>query len=54
MDQKWTIQGQRGEARYPVREFDTKRQAVKAMEADRQPKTQINRIGRHYGFTVKE
>jgi hypothetical protein len=51
---KWTIQGQRGEVRYPVREFETKRQAVQAMEADRQQKTQVNRDGRNYRFTVKE
>lgn len=55
MDIKWTIQGQQGEIKYPIREFDTKRKAVTAMEADRQPKTQVNRDGRNYKYqTLKK
>lgn len=54
MNIKWTIQGQRGEARFPVREFDTKRKAVTAMEADRQPEDASESRRRNYRFTVKE
>jgi len=50
---KWTIQGVREGARFPVQEFSTKQQAVQAMEAVRQPKTAIHRDGRNYTFTVK-
>lgn len=50
---KWTIQGKRGEATFPIREFATKREAMTAMEADRQPKTEIRKQGHSYIFTMK-
>jgi hypothetical protein len=49
----WSIQPTRGEVKYPIRYFPTKREAVNAMEADRQPKTPVVRDDRHYIFTMK-
>jgi hypothetical protein len=52
---KWTIQGQRGSEIFPVLEFDTKRAAIKAMEAQREPKTLVFRPDpHHYTFTVRK
>jgi len=54
MDIKWTIQGFGEKIINAVQEFATKREAVNAIEAQRQPKTQINRIGHHYNFAVRK
>jgi hypothetical protein len=51
---EWTITGHRGEAWFPKQRFDTKAQAVLAMDAQRQPKTPIIRVGHDYVFTPKE
>lgn len=57
-DVKWTIQPKG--AAFPKREFDTKREAVAAMNADRSTKTAVDRgqapIGgrsRDYTYTKK-
>ncbi len=54
MEIPWTIQAKRGSAIFPRFEFVTKREAVKAMDADRALKTQVNRDGRDYTYTKKE
>ena len=51
---EWTIQGTREKTTYPIETFKTKRDAVRAIEAQREPKTPIYRIGHHYNFTVKK
>jgi hypothetical protein len=53
MQPTWTIQAKRGESVQPIRKFATKREAVSAMEADRQPKTAIVKDGHHYAYTAR-
>lgn len=50
----WTIQGRRKDFWFPVREFTSKAKAVRAMEADRMPKTHIDRFGHDYRFVMKD
>ena len=54
MAPKWTIAGRYKDSWLPRQEFETKREAVQAMEAIRKPKTAIVRQGRDYIFTAKD
>ena len=59
MQPTWTITGQRPDSRGVLQtavsqSFDTKRKAVNAMMADREPKTAITRIGHSYLFTARK
>lgn len=51
---KWTIQPVRGLATFAKLDFDTKRKAVAAMIADREPKTPIVRDLHDYVYTKKK
>ena len=50
MAEQWTIQVIAKDNQRTVGTFETKREAVAAMMAMREPKTRINRIGRNYTF----
>lgn len=56
MEIPWTIQAVRGNVVDSKQEFATKRQAVVAMQMQREPKTPIMRLnrGRDYVFTPKK
>ena len=55
MEVPWTIQAHRKDAVFPKQEFATKREAVAAMELDRQPKTQVSKLNfREYTYQRKE
>ncbi len=60
-DVKWTIQPKKGSAIFPKLEFNTKREAVQSMNADRALKTSVVRgqapvggRGRDYTYTKKD
>lgn len=51
---KWTIQAKRGTAVFARLEFETKREAMQAMQVDRALKTAVVRDGRDFTYMKKD